>query len=229
VAKIQHIAYTQWLPALFGSQAYLLNTVPLRGDGLRMSLEFGTAAFRFGHSMIPDPIGPFTLPSLFFNAQLLIDNGIEPFLSAAYNTRAQQVDLKVIDGLRDFLFAAGPNIIGEDLVARNLFRKRDVGLGTYSQITRCYGLEPLSEEHECAFIGMLAEPLIAGSSLPRTIAHIVAEQFRRLRLNDPRFYTKIAGDIGPRFYQEVQETTLASVIRANTNLQNVPDDVFFIS
>jgi len=228
VAKIQRITYEEWLPALFGSQAYLLNSVPIRGDGLRLSLEFGTVAYRFGHSMIPDPIGPFALPSLFFNAQLLIDNGIDAFLSAAYTTRAQQVDTKVIDGLRDFLFAAGPNVIGEDLIARNLFRVHDVGLGTYAQIARCYGLEPIVEDEEGPFIGLLSESLVAGSSLPRTIAHIVAEQFRRLRMYDPRHYTKIAGDIGSHFYQQVQSATMASVIRANTDLQSVPDKVFFI-
>lgn len=231
IAKLQHITYTEWLPAIFGSQAYLLTSVPLRGEGIRMGMEFSVTAYRFGHSMIPDPIGPFTLPSLFFNAQLLIDNGIEAFISAAYNTRAQQADAKVIDGLRNFLFAAGPNVIGEDLISRNLFRSREVGLGTYTQICQCYGLEPIpvtQTDDECPLIGMFLEPLVPGSSLPRTIAHVVAEQFRRLRENDDQYYTKIAGSIGGRYYQEVQQTTLASVIRANTALENVPNQVFFI-
>lgn len=227
IAKMQHITYAEWLPALFGSQAYLLDSVPLRGDGIRMAMEFSVTAYRIGHSLIPDPIGPFALPSLFFNAQLLIDNGIEAFLSAAYTTRAQQADNKIIDGLRNFLFAAGPNVIGEDLMTRNLFRLRDVGLGTYADICRCYGLEPLSNEVN-PLIGMFSEPVVAGSSLPRTIAHIVAEQFRRLRLNDPLHFTKNPGAIGSRFYEEIQATTMASVIRANTALTSVPDQVFFI-
>ncbi len=227
IGKMQHITYEEWLPALFGSQAYLLNSVPLRGTGIRMAMEFSVTAYRIGHSLIPDPIGPFTLPSLFFNAQLLIDNGIEAFLSAAYTTRAQQADAKIIDGLRNFLFSAGPNVIGEDLMTRNLFRLREVGLGTYADICRCYGLEPLSAQ-ENPLIGMFSEPVVSGSSLPRTIAHIVAEQFRRLRLNDPLHYTKNSDLIGSRFYEEIRATTMASVIRANTALTSVPDHVFFI-
>ena len=76
IAKIQHITYTEWLPALFGSQAHLLSSVPMRGEDMRIGMELSVAAFRFGHSMIPDPIGSFTLQSLFLNAQLLIDNGV---------------------------------------------------------------------------------------------------------------------------------------------------------
>jgi len=228
VAKIQHITYEEWLPALFGSQMHLLSSVPMRGETTRITMEFSVSAYRYGHSQIPDPIGPFALPTLFFNAQVLIDNGIEPILGAAYTTPAESVNSKVVSGLRDFLFSAGPNIIGEDLVARNIFRGRELGLGTYAQIAECYGLSPLVEgiTSEDPYIALLQEPLVAGSSLPRTIAHIVAEQFRRLKENDPRFYTKIASEIGGKFYQEVRETTLGKVIEANTGLENVPEKVF---
>ena len=229
VAKFQHIAYSEWIPAIFGSQAHLLQDVPLTTSGLRMKMEFSVLAFRFGHSMIPDTIGNFTLPVLFFNRTLLIEHGVEPFLSGAYSMPANRVDNQVIDGLRNFLFAAGPVTMGEDLVARNLFRARELGMGTYAQIAYCYGVDTQNDETE-AFIGLLSEPLVEGSSLPRTIAHIVAEQFKRMRLYDPRFYDTPQNRalIGGRFLPEVYSTTLASIIRANTELTNVPDNVFFV-
>lgn len=230
IGKIQRITYSEWLPLLFGSQASLLETVPMKGETSRMTAEF-SIVFRFGHSGIPDPIGPFSLPSLFFNPQMVIDNGIEPFLSAGYITRAQKIDGKVIPGLRDFLFAAGPNVMGEDLTARNIFRTYDLGIPQYADLAACYGVTPdpvVMQLTNHPFVGMLNEPLVPGSSLPRLIANVVAEQFRRLRENDPRFYTKIRSEIGPTFYAEIERTTLASVIRLNTALKNVPDNVFLV-
>lgn len=227
IAKLQHICYNEWLPALFGSQTSLLSTVTPRSADTRISMEFSVVAFRFGHTMIPDPIGPFSLPSIFFNASMLVDYGIEAFFEAAYETQAQAVDSHVVDGLRNFLFAAGPMQIGEDLVTRNMFRARELGIGNYASVANCYRI-PTQNTAEELYIAMLQEPIEAGSSLPKTIATIVAEQFKRLRMYDPNFYTKRANEIGSYFYAEVLNTTMASVLRANTNLQNVPDQPFFV-
>lgn len=229
IGKIQHITYEEWLPAVFGTQYHLLSTQPAKGSGTRLTMEFATVAFRYGHTQIPDPIGPFALPTIFFNAPLVIQMGIEPFLSAAFQTRAQKVDSKVIDGLREFLFAAGPHVIGEDLMTRNLFRHRELGMGTYQQIKDCFASpSPYTPLGLDSFPELLSEPLVPDSSLPPTLARIIAEQFRRLRDNDPNYYLKIAGQIGSKYYNEIRQTTLASVIRLNTDLTSVPDKVFFV-
>lgn len=222
IAKIQHITYAEWLPLFLGSQYALLDTVEQRGESTRVAMEFAVAAYRIGHSMIPDPVGPFQLPTLFFNRHLLIDNGVEPFLEAAIDTPAQQADHFVVSGLRDVLFG------NEDLTVRNLFRSRELGLSTYAQVCACYGLEPLvlpvtTEEF---YVGMVFEPHPPGCPLPRVVAHVVAEQFARARDNDPNFYTKIADKIGPYFYAQVQQTTLARIIERNTGLKNVKSRVF---
>ena len=62
-----------------------------------------------------------------------------------------------------------------------------------------------------------------------SIDHIIAEQFRRLRENDPHFYNRNINGIGSHFYRtEIAAASLARVIRENTNLlaENVPDNVF---
>lgn len=227
VAKMQHITYTEWLPILMGSQISLLDTIVPKAFDTRVSMEFSTAAYRVGHTLIPEMIGDFTIPEIFFNRTLLVENGIEPFLQGAYNTRANKVDHMVIDGLRNFLFMTPGMTMGEDLVSRNLFRGREVGLGTYAQIAACYGVDTQNDEQEF-YTGMLLEPLVAGSSLPRTIAVVIAEQFRRLRDFDPLFYTHadMRTAIGGRFLAEIFSTTMASMLRANTNLNNVPNNVF---
>lgn len=224
-AKVQHITYNEWLPTLMGSQASLLSSVTPLGTGVRMSMEFSVVAYRFGHSMIPDTVGDFMLPQLFFNRSLLMTYGIEPFLKGAYEQNAQKLDNKVIDGLRNFLFMAPGMTMGEDLVTRNLFRARELGMISYPEAAACFGFPVQNDEVEL-YIGLQSEPLEAGSSMPRGIATIVAEQFKRLRDNDPVFYTKIADEIGGYFMAEIGATSMASVIRANTNLQNVPDKVF---
>lgn len=230
IAKIQHITYDEWLPALLGSQMHLLDDVRMRLGNAEIAQAFSVSVYRFGHSMIPDPIGPFTLPSLFFNAQLLIDNGVEPFLQSAFHTPAQRCNLAVVDGLRDFLFAAGPHVIGEDLVSRNLFREREVGIGSYGDIRACYGLSaPTTSPDVDSYTGILQEPLVAGSSVGETIGVVVAEQFKRLRAYDSNFYTRSAYCIGSFFNAEIAQTTLATVIEANTALTNVPAHVFYKS
>lgn len=229
IAKIQHITYSEWLPTLMGSQFHLVQSIRTLGESTRVTMEFATLAFRVGHTMIPDPIGPFRLPSLFMNPQIIMEHGLEALFSAAQTTAAQQVDTKIIDGLRNFLFSAGPNIIGEDLVTRNLFRQRELQAPTYKQLVNCYsGLaDPAANNDDDTFVSLLSEPLVAGSSLPRTIALVIAEQFKRLRDNDKRFYTKISGEIGNQFWNEVATTTLGKVIALNTGLRTSDTKVFF--
>lgn len=232
IAKLQHIVYTEWLPTLFGSQAHLLYSIPVESSfGLNMAMEFSVVAYRYGHSQIPDPIGPFTLPSLFFNPNIVLQNDIDPLLSAAYTTKAQKVNTQVVDGLRNFMFSAGPNVMGEDLITRNLFRQREGGLAAYPTFKQCVGSTDASPgiDVQEPYIGLLSEELVPGSSLPQTIARVVAEQFRRLRENDPQFYTKISGAIGSYYWNEIQQTTLGKIIARNTGLGNVPKDVFRIN
>lgn len=230
IAKMQHITYEHWLPALLGSLANMTQTVELRGTGSRIAREFSVTAYRFGHSMIPNPVGAFELPTMFFNRDMVIQYGIEAFLEASWTTVAQQVDNKVIDGLRNFLFSTQMGVMGEDLVLRNLLRAREVGIGTYENVSDCYGFPRSILDQEETYVGLLSEPLWPGSSLPLGIAQIVAEQFKRLREFDYYFHDKRPlEELGSRFWAEVQETTLASVIRQNAlnpESLTVPDNVF---
>lgn len=219
IAKIQKITYEDWLPALFGKQLFAELFPPpttYGGSGeLQIDAEFSVSGYRFGHSMVSNQFGPFELKNLFFNAEPILDHGIEPILNAIQSTATQQCDAKVVDALRNFLF--GP-AAGEDLVTRNLFRARDMQIPTYTQLTTCYGTTPTNTFPDPNH-GLLAEPLVPGSSLPRTTAVIVAEQFRRIRDADPNFYSAPGAyeRIGPYFYSQVIYTSLDRIIRDNCN------------
>lgn len=221
VAKIQRITYREWLPQLLGTTMW--SGIPKKDDP-QMVAEFSVSAFRIGHDMIPANVGPFPLEDLFFNITKIQQNGIEPFLQGAYQTPSETADAHVVDALRNFLF--GP-AVGEDLVTRNLFRAREQEVGTYVQVANCYGnTSPEPALYEDPDVGLFNETIPAGSSLPYTVGLIVSEQFQRLERHDPQFYTKIRGNLGPYFAQQVDITTLGRVIRDNTELTPVPVNVF---
>ena len=54
-ASLQHITYTEYLPALLGPWATPLAAATTYNDSVSaaVSVEFTTAAFRFGHSQGP--------------------------------------------------------------------------------------------------------------------------------------------------------------------------------
>lgn len=225
IAKIQHITYTEWLPAILG--AHLGSELAEKAPGATLTVEFATAAFRFGHSMVPDQIGPFSLTDMFFNPTLIQTYGIEAILAPALQERALRVDLQFSNSLRLALFGS------LDLLAVNLFRGRDVTLGSFETLYECYhGIAIHNYTFSDPLLGLLSEPLAPGSSLPPTMAAIVSEQFARLRKYDPDFYTTLLEKrlLGPYFKREIlEETTLANLLLQNTNLNFVQVKGFFSS
>jgi len=197
---------------------------------LGLSVEFSVLAFRFGHSMVPDTLGPWNLTDLFFQNDFIRTNGIENVLRHAVETPAQRMDTHVVNALRNILFG----MMGEDLIARNLFRARQLGAPTYAELVSCYGInDPITfpeghPAHTDALLALFSEPLVPGSSLPRTIATIVSETFRRLRDHDPNWYTQRVAQLHPQYYSQVAQTTLATLIRRNTGLSTLKGDVFFV-
>jgi hypothetical protein len=107
-------------------------------------------------------------------------------------------------------------------------RAREVGLGTYQTLCACYGVEP-QNTFDDPLLGMLAEPLEPGSSLPRLMAHICAEQFRRLKENDPNFYTNHVFALHNEIRNDILNTNLARLLNENAG-QNIPTNknAFFV-
>jgi len=232
VAQYQRILYEEVLPALFGEQAYKKYVVgassKVLGAGMTVASEFSNTAFRFGHSMVANNVGRFPLKDLFFNADFLENTGLETLILEAQKTPSQQVDTKVVNGLRNILFGN----FGEDLVTRNLFRARELEVSTYQQLADCYGFpsDPLPENTD-GLVGLLSEPLMEGSSLPRGLATIVGEQLQRSFSQDPHFYKSSKAQIGSHFYKQVESTTFRDIVVRNTALteQQLPANMFFMT
>jgi len=219
-----------------------------------ISTEFATAAYRFGHSLLGDEVGflddrgaevrePIGLRDAFFNVAVVAETGIDPILKYLASDRAQELDAVVIDDVRNFLFGA-PGQGGFDLAALNIQRGRDHGLADYNTVRQAYGLPRVTSFAQIAatpeveraleaaygsvdkvdlWVGGLAERHLPGSSLGATFTRIIVDQFQRLRDGDRYWYQNALPAPAAR---AIQATTLADVIRRNTNLVNLQPDLF---
>ena len=152
-AQMQVITYKEFLPILLGPDAlpdyYRYN--PRFNPGV--ANEFSTAAFRFGHSMLSPTLlrvnkagkelVSTSLKDAFFNPQLIHEGGdISALLLGLAHQQAQEIDNKIVSGVRNFLFGE-PGAGGFDLAALNIQRGRDHGLADFNSVRMAYGLRPV--------------------------------------------------------------------------------------
>lgn len=260
IAELQAITYNEFLPALLGRQAIRPYSGYRADINPSIANEFSTGAFRFGHSLLDSEIArlgndgseitePISLARAFFNTSVfdatLPDHAgdIDPFLKAAASGNTQEVDLAVVDELRNMLFGA-PGSGGLDLAAINIQRGRDHGLADYNSVRAAYGLPRVTSFREITpdgavqrqlaslygsvdnidlWVGGLAEKHVPGSSSGPLFHRIMVDQFTRLRDGDRQWYQAVFS--GPQ-RRELEGTHLSDVIRRNTALTNVQENVF---
>jgi peroxidase len=152
-AEIQAITYNEFLPLLLGEDAITdyAGYNPDINPGI--SVEFATAAFRFGHSLLSSSIqrldrdgdtiaaGDLSLSEAFFNPSEIAENGgIDPLLRGLADGMAQELDTHIVEDVRSFLFGA-PGSGGLDLAALNIERGRDLGVASYNDLREALGLQ----------------------------------------------------------------------------------------
>ncbi len=256
-AEMQHITYTEFLPIILGPDAL----PPYRGfkeeADPSIANEFATAAFRFGHSLLPATIrrigadgqtadaGDLALAQAFFDPTIVETDGIENLLRGLASQKCQELDGKIVDGLRNFLFGP-PGSGGLDLASLNIQRGRDHGLPSYNEVRRQLGMKParrfrdINPDREVQqaladayggvddvdlWVGGLAE-----AHVPRAMVgvfhRIISRQFANLRDGDRFFYeTALPREI----LGTVRRQNLASIIRRNTDIgDELRDDVFLL-
>src|SRR5262249_8846745 len=139
-----------FLPALLGPNALS----PYRGYrpsvNAGIATEFSTAAFRIGHTLLGNDVefldnngneirDAVSLNATFFNPSIVEQTWIDPILKYLSSDRAEEVDTKLVDSVRNFLFGP-PGAGGLDLASLNIQRGRDHGLADYNTTREAYGL-----------------------------------------------------------------------------------------
>lgn len=254
-AEIQVITYKEFIPALLGPTALK----PYRGYNPNVnpgiSNEFSTAAFRIGHTLINDDVefldnegeevrDELELAEAFFNPSALIEVGPDPILKYLATDNAQEVDTKLVKGLRDFLFGP-PGAGGLDLASLNIQRGRDHGLADYNATRKAYGLSPVTSFSQIAsnaelqqklqtlygdvnnidlWVAGLAEDHVPDASVGQTFQRIMGDQFERTRDGDRFWYQLI---FKGRQLSAIESTKLSDVIKRNTTITKLQDNVFF--
>jgi hypothetical protein len=254
-AEIESITYNEFLPALLGAGALPAYTGYDPTVNAGIATEFSTAAFRIGHSQLNgdvkfldndgNEIRPaISLDEAFDNPVPVEQSGIDPLLKYLASDNAQEVNPQVVDEIRNMLFGP-PGSGGQDLLALDIQRGRDHGLPDYNTVRQAYGLPAVTSfaqitsdpnlqaqlqalygdvNHLDLLIGGLAEDHVAGSAVGPTFQAILVDQFERTRAGDRLWFENTFA--GPEL-QELEHVTLADIIKWNTQLTNVQDNVFF--
>lgn len=257
-ALTQHITYSEFLPALLGKDAIKPYTGYNSKILPSIRNEFSTFAFRFGHTAVSPTIkrvdnegkdlGDIVLMESFFKPQLLSSSEeVGYIMKGLASKRMQEIDTEVIDGLRNFLFKDVPNEQMRDLISINLQRSRDHGIADINTLRARFGLKPYTSFSEVTknkelvaklqslytkvedvdpFVLVLAEDHLPGTSMGETISKILTEQFTRLRDGD-RFYFE--NKLPAEEVAEIKALKLSDIIKLNTQITNIQDNVFFVN
>ena len=218
-AEIQVITYGEWLEALLGQDPLPAYTGYNPNANAGIAHEFSAVAFRFGHTMLSPFIlrldangevmssGYLPLRDAFHDISSIVEEGIDPIVRGLAGSLMQEIDARIIDDVRNFLFANTPPF-HLDLMALNFQRARDHGLPHYNAMRQEFGLPvnatfaDITSDVEIQnglaavygdtsdmdpFICAMAEDHLPGKNVGELMNAILVDQFVRTRDGD-RFW-----------------------------------------
>lgn len=251
----QNIVFNEWLPSM-GLELPRYNGYNPYLDP-RISNIFSSAAFRLGHTLLNGninrigadgqviPEGNLELKDAFFNIAAFEDSGMDVLFKGMAVQIAQELDAKVVDDVRNFLFGS-PGAGGLDLVSINIQRGRERGLPDFNTVRKQLGLEPYTDLNQIStnqeevdalaqvygdidnidvWVGLLMEDPMEGAIFGETLMKILKDQFLALRDGDRFFFEN---DSGLKYSEKnmIRNTLMVDVIRRNTNIEILQDHVF---
>ncbi|XP_061704372.1 peroxidase-like [Cydia pomonella] len=270
IAELQHITYQEWLPLNFGEnyiRYYRISPSSLYSRDYSDAVHpgcinsFGAAAFRFLHTMVPETF--MTCPASYqtgyaykfsdhYQNPSLLEVSFDDLMRGALASAASESDPYVTSELTNKLFKSC-NSWGLDLIAMDIQRGRDHGLGSYNDFREVCGLRrarnfqdlagemsqdrinALASLYECVddidlFVGGMLEKDVQGSILGHTFQCIVAEQFYRSRIGDRYFYDNSDQPYPFTTEQlsEIKRSSIARLICDNTDVAYVQRSPFEI-
>ncbi|XP_028026294.1 chorion peroxidase-like [Bombyx mandarina] len=205
-----------------------------------ITAEFSTAAMRFGHSIVDGRIvipntktgevyETISIPEVMFQpSRMRLRHFLDRLLIGLTLQPMQSVDPFISEGLTSYMFR-GTNPYGLDLASINIQRGKDYGVRSYNSYRRLCGLQPFesfeqfpqsaakrlasvyeSPEDIDLWVGGLLEAPMEEAVIGPTFAHIIADQFYRLKAGDRYFYDN-GPDINPGAFTPSQLTEIKKV------------------
>lgn len=238
--------YSGYDPNVNATCAVEFSTVILRSVGHTL---LPTEILRLDEEGQVVPQGNVRLRDGFFdNAPIVVQSaGIDPILRGLAAKHCQESDIHFVDDIHHFLFTL-PGAGGADLVSLNLQRARDFGIPDYNTLREAYGLARKNSFREITsnrdradalqslygsvnnidpFIGAVSEDHFGEGSVGELVHTGMLEQFERLRTGD-RFWYEAAGNFTAEELAEIRATRLADIIKRNTNVRRIQDEVLFL-
>lgn len=255
-AYLQSITYNEWLPSLginlnkysgynsevdpgisnmFSAAAFRFGHSLVNEQILRLDNEGNETAY-----------GMIQLAEAFFNAdKIVLEGGVEPILKGMSHQLQQDFDPFIVGSLRNFLFG-NPSSNGLDLAVLNIERGRERGVPRFNDLRRALGLTPytsfsdLTGNEETAgklaevyssvedvdpWLGYLVEKKLNDHIGGETFTDVLTDQFIRMRDGD-RFWYENDAFFNETQKEQIGKTTLSSIIKRNTSITNLADNVF---
>ncbi|XP_069617351.1 myeloperoxidase-like [Ranitomeya imitator] len=197
----------------------------------------------------PQPVVPL-FETFFASWRILRQGGIDPILRGMMANKAKlnSQDQIMVDALRDRLFPV-VNSVGRDLASLNMQRGRDHGLPGYNAWRRFCNLSAPRDVDELTvilkdrnlaeklinlygtpenidiWVGGVSERLVRNGRTGELLSCLIGNQFRRVRDGDWYYYEN-PSVFSSAQRKSIESVTLSHIICANTNIKQVPRNVF---
>ncbi|CAH1400800.1 unnamed protein product [Nezara viridula] len=187
IAEIQHITYNEFLPIILGKEVMEKFGILLEKDGYWDGYDptvnpniidaFASAAFRFGHSLLPTAVERWSKAHKFIASKRLSDlirrpydlyraGVMDEYLMGLMNQVAQAMDDSITQEVTNHLLKKPGHHFGLDLVAFNMQRGREFGIPGFMFYRKFCGLQA-GEDFQDLF-----------GSMPNTTVHRYMQIFQ---------------------------------------------------
>ncbi|XP_024938090.1 peroxidase isoform X4 [Cephus cinctus] len=185
IAEIQHVTYNEFLPILLGKDVMEKFGLLLEKDGYWDGYDpsvnpgvldaFASAAFRFGHSLLPTAVERWSKAHKFIASKRLSDlirrpydlyraGVLDEYFMGLMNQVAQAMDDSITQEVTNHLFKKAGAKFGMDLVSFNMQRGREFGIPSYMEFRKFCGL-PGADTFEELFGSMPNETITRYSTI----------------------------------------------------------------
>jgi len=166
IAQWQNSVFQDFLSLVLGSQQmeiYDLDVNRLSAYDAQLRpdifLEFSTAAFRFGHTLISEEIKlgklfggdvdeSADLVNNFFDTGLMRQKKMAKLMMGMLSQPTEEMDARLTPAVREHLFQRPNASFGSDLASLNIQRGRDHAIASYAMAREACGLSPLPDAFE---------------------------------------------------------------------------------